>query len=86
MTRIAKSEKKISRREPRIGLQAEVNHEQAHEERQRQTHEHLTPPDSAHSTTDVSSELAPSLIASLPEPSPARDRFVPPQHPTPLIG
>jgi hypothetical protein len=86
MTRFAKSETKISRREPRTGLQAEVSHEQAHEERQRQTHEHLTPPDFAHSTTDVSHESAPSLIASTPEPSPTGDRFVPPQHPTPLIG
>jgi len=72
-------------RKPRSGLQPEVSHEQANQERQRQTHEHLTPPDFAYPTTDVPNESAPSLKTIVPA-QPARDRLVPPQHPTPLIG
>jgi hypothetical protein len=74
-------------REPGFGLHAEVKQEEARDERRRHTHEHLSarhrPSDFAYSTTDVSNESVPSLIASVPEPSPARDRFVRPQHPHP---
>jgi hypothetical protein len=69
-------------RAPGVGLQA-VSDDESHDRRECANHDRRTRPCLTDSAAHSSDESAPSPIASVPLPSPARDRFVPPQHPHP---